>query len=56
MNEQMKQLTFTLDTLTEDFLFNHPILQQRKNGNLVVVHITKIVLYVGNQKMQVDVV
>ena len=29
-NEQMKQLTFDYDTLTEDFLFNHPILQQRK--------------------------
>ena len=29
--EQMKELTFNLDTLTEDFLFNHPILQQRKH-------------------------
>ena len=28
--EQMKELTFDIDTLTEDFLFNHPILQQRK--------------------------
>tara|TARA_Y200000002_G_scaffold372496_1_gene370369 strand:- start:80 stop:1405 length:1326 start_codon:yes stop_codon:yes gene_type:complete len=29
--EQVKELTFDMDTLTEDFLFNHPILQQRKH-------------------------
>ena len=29
--EQMKELTFDYDTLTEDFIFNHPILQQRKH-------------------------
>ena len=27
----MKELTFDMNTLTEDFLFNHPILQQRKH-------------------------
>ena len=29
--EQMKELTFDYDTLTEDFIFNNPIIQQRKH-------------------------